>query len=121
MIDTRWAQARPQETNFDFWTDHYTEDNVTASFPRASRSTSDAQSTFWVKDESFVRLKNVSLSYSFPKNITSKLNIAQLRVFLIGNNICLLQNKLKYYDPENSSIRAYPIMKSYSLGVNISF
>jgi len=121
MIDSRWAQARPQETNFDFWTDHYTENNLNASFPRASRSTSDAQSTFWMKDESFLRLKNVSLSYSFPQNITSKLNIAQLRVFLIGNNICLLQNKLRYYDPENSSIRAYPIMQSYSLGVNISF
>ncbi len=121
MIDTRGSQARPQETNFDFWTDHWTPENVNASFPRASRNAASYSSTFWVRDGSFMRLKNVNLSYALPKSVLNKIGVSQLKLFLTGNNLCLLQNKLKYYDPENSSIRAYPLMKSYSFGVNLSF
>ncbi len=121
MIDTRGSQARPQETNFDFWTDHWTPENVNASFPRASRNAASYSSTFWVRDGSFMRLKNVNLSYALPKSVLNKIGVSQLKFFLTGNNLCLLQNKLKYYDPENSSIRAYPLMKSYSFGVNLSF
>ena len=121
MIDMRGSQARPQETNFDFWTDHWTPENVDAAFPRASRNAASDESTFWVRDGSFMRLKNINLSYALSKPVLSRLGIAQLKFFLTGNNLCLLQNKLKYYDPENSSIRAYPLMKSYSFGVNLSF
>ncbi len=121
MIDMRGAQARPQETNFDFWTDHWTPENVNAAFPRASRNAAGEESTFWVRDGSFMRLKNVNLAYALPKSVLTKLGVAQLKFFLTGNNLCLLQNKMKYYDPENSSIRAYPLMRSYSFGVNLSF
>lgn len=121
MIDQRGSQARPQETNFDFWTDHWTPDNVDAAFPRASRNAAGYSSTFWVRSGSFMRLKNINLSYTLPKTALSKIGVSQLRFFLTGNNLCLLQNKLKYYDPENSSIKAYPLMKSYSFGVNLSF
>ena len=121
MIDMRGSQARPQETNFDFWTDHWTPENVNAEFPRASRNAADRESTFWMRNGSFLRLKNVNLSYTMPQSIIGKIGISQLKFFLTGNNLCLLQNKVKYYDPENSSIRAYPLMKSYSFGVNLSF
>lgn len=121
MIDMRGSQARPEETNFDFWTDHWTPENPDAEFPRASRNTGDAASTFWMRNGSFLRLKNVNLSYSLPKSVLDKMKVSQLKFFLQGNNLCLLQDGVKYYDPENSSIRAYPLMRSYSFGVNLSF
>lgn len=121
MIDMRSPQARPEESSFDFWTDHWTPENPDAEFPRASRNAADAASTFWTRSGSYLRLKNLNLSYTIPKHVISKLNISQLRFFFTGSNLCLLQNKLKYYDPENSSIRAYPLMRSYSFGVNVSF
>lgn len=121
MIAMRGAQARPQETNFDFWTDHWTPENIDAGFPRASRNTADEESTFWTRNGSFLRLKNINLSYALPKPVLDKLGVAQLKLFLTGNNLCLLQNKVKYYDPESSSIFDYPMMKSYSFGVNLSF
>ena len=121
MIDMRSPQARPEESSFDFWTDHWTPENPNAEFPRASRNAADAASTFWTRSGSYLRLKNLNLSYTIPKHVISKLNISQLRFFFTGSNLCLLQNKLKYYDPENSSIRAYPLMRSYSFGVNVSF
>lgn len=121
MIAMRGAQARPQETNFDFWTDHWTPENVNAEYPRASRNAAGEESTFWTRNGSFLRLKNVNLSYALPKPVLTKLGVTQLKFFLTGNNLCLLQNKIKYYDPESSSIFDYPMMKSYSFGVNLSF
>lgn len=121
MIAMRGCQARPQETNFDFWTDHWTPENPDAAFPRASRNAADYASTFWVRDGSFMRLKNINLSYALPKKILEKLGVSQLKLFLTGNNLCLLQNKVKYYDPESSTIFDYPIMRSYSFGINLSF
>lgn len=121
MIDMRTTQGRPEETNFNYWTDHWTPENINASFPRATRNTATVQSTFWVRDGSFMRLKNVNLSYALPKSLLDKWGVAQLKFFLTGNNLCLLQNKLKYFDPENAGIRNYPLMKSYSFGVNLSF
>lgn len=121
MIDFRDSQARPQETNFDFWTDHWTPENVNAEYPRASRNTASYESTFWVRKGSFLRLKNANLSYSLPRSVIGQLGVSELKFFLTGNNLCLLQDKVKYYDPENSSIRAYPLMRSYSFGLNLSF
>lgn len=121
MIDMRDPQARPEESNFNFWTDHWTPENPDAEFPRASRNTGGTASTFWTRSGSYLRLKNLNFSYTVPQHVISKLNISQLRFFFTGTNLCLLQNKLKYYDPENSSIRAYPLMRSYSFGVNVSF
>ena len=39
----------------------------------------------------------------------------------MGTNLFLLQDKIKAYDPENSSIMNYPLMRTYSFGINVSF
>lgn len=121
LIDVRSTDWAQEEAPFAFWKDHWTPENPDAAFPRVSRHNAGQESTFWVRDASFLRLKNVNLSYTFPKSITSKLKIEQLKLFLTGTNLCLLQNKIKYYDPENSSITDYPNMRNYSFGVNLSF
>jgi TonB-linked SusC/RagA family outer membrane protein len=121
MIDYRGSQARPQETNFAFWNDHWTPENIDAKYPRAGNSQSDKESTFWVENSSFLRLKNANISYTMPKALVSSWNMDQIKFFVTGNNLLMLQNELGYYDPENSSILAYPLMRSYSLGVNIAF
>ena len=98
--------------------------NQNVLFPRLHINKFDHNleySTWWYRDGSFLRLKNVNLSYSLPKSVLDKMKVSQLKFFLQGNNLCLLQDGVKYYDPENSSIRAYPLMRSYSFGVNLSF
>ena len=79
------------------------------------------KSTFWLKNASFLRLKNASVSYTFPKEIISKLKVSQAKLFFMGTNLCLLQDKIRAYDPENSSIMNYPLMRTYSFGINLSF
>lgn len=122
IINRRGAQARAEETNFDFWTDHWTPTNTNAKYPRAARHYGDYASTFWTYSGNFLRLKNLTVSYNLPKSFTSKLKIETAKIYFSGNNMCLLANSLKYYDPENpSGIWAYPLMKNYSFGVNLSF
>lgn len=49
------------------------------------------------------------------------MGLSQMKFFLMGTNLFLLQDKIKAYDPENSSIMNYPLMRTYSFGINVSF
>jgi TonB-linked SusC/RagA family outer membrane protein len=126
-VKYRDQNARVSKRNPDFWTDHWTPENINAKYPRAENGNSYSypESTFWLRDGSFLRLRNVTLSYTFPKRLLSPLKIAQLKVFYTGNNLLLLEDHVKDFDPElgnvDDNIRRYPIMKSSSLGINLSF
>lgn len=125
MIAQREAMAGTSGTTFDFWKDRWTADNIDAAFPRVVDNQAGDISTFWRRDGSFVRLKNLSLSYSVPKHLLSKLKMNSARVFFTGSNLALLYSKTKYFDPElgtnDNNIVNYPLMKSYSFGINLSF
>lgn len=87
-------------------------------------------STFWMKDGSFVRLKNVELAYSLPKRITNMVKLANVRLFLSASNPLLIFDHVKLVDPETlgslqflngESLAAYPIQRMMNVGVNVSF
>jgi hypothetical protein len=126
-VKYRDQNARVSKRNPDFWTDHWTPENVDAKYPRAenSNSMSYPESTFWLRDGSFLRLRNVTLSYTFPKGFLSILKLSQIRVFYTGNNLLLFEDHVKDFDPElgnvNDNSRRYPIMKSSSFGLSFSF
>jgi hypothetical protein len=63
----RWA-------NWGFWSkDHFSQANTDAAWPAMTNwGGTNSQSSFWIRDASFLRLKNVSLSYNFPQSILSK-------------------------------------------------
>ena len=70
MIKYRDMNYRVAKTNPDFWTDHWTPENIDAKYPRAEASgTSNGypESTFWLRDGSFLRLRNITLSYTVKK------------------------------------------------------
>jgi TonB-linked SusC/RagA family outer membrane protein len=92
--------------------------------------------SFWVRDASFVRLKNVTLSYDINKKLLSKAGISLAKVYVTGNNLALLYNPLKYFDPElagsynnpdpnaatpGTGMDSYPLMRTFTFGVNFSF
>lgn len=122
VIDQRssWPEGM-EASHLAFWNDHWTPDNVNAEFPRADNQAAEQVSTFWVRNSSYLRMKNLNISYSLPKSITAKLNVSQLKFFFTGTNLFLLYNGMKYYDPEISGAYSYPTMKSYSFGVNLQF
>jgi len=120
----RFVDLSLEGTPFAYWADHWTPENPDAEFPGMI----DAQwgggtrvaSTFWKRDGSYLRLKNLSLSYNLPKFVTDKLKVSNLKVYFNGTNLFLLQNNVKYFDPELPYMQAYPIMKNYSFGISLS-
>ena len=91
--------------------------------------TNDVYSRF-VEDGSFLRLKNVTLGYTFPKKWTKKFYVSKLRIYGSGQNLLCLDN-YSGYDPEVNSRNnpmtpgldwgAYPKSRVYTIGVDIQF
>ena len=71
---------------------------------------------------SMLRLKNLEIGYSFPSNLIKKAAMEYARVFLRGTNICHFSN-FKLWDPELSTNNGlkYPIMSTYSIGLQVRF
>lgn len=100
-------------------------DNTNAEYPRLSLNpgTNNANvSDFWKRDGTYLRLKNVVLGYTFPRQWTSKLGISNLRVYASGQNL-LTFTEFKYLDPESANVITgyYPQQRTFSFGVDVSF
>lgn len=72
--------------------------------------------SFWYRDGSFIKLRNLTLSYTLPKRI---LRIAEMKIYLQGTNLLCLDN-LKLVDPEQLGA-SYPAVRSYWAGVKFNF
>jgi len=110
----------------DRWT--ATNPDANAAYPRVLNSADNAQnlvlSDFWLFNADYFRIKSLTLGYTLPKTVLDKLKINQLRFYLSSNNPFTFRGdkRLKDFDPESASSRAtYPALKSYSVGVNLTF
>jgi hypothetical protein len=101
----------------------WTLDNINGTMPRVESITStSAESDFWMKDASFLRLKNLEIGYTLPRTLSDKLKIANVRTYLSGYNL-LTFDKLKVMDPESDQAGAnyYPQMKIFNVGISLTF
>jgi hypothetical protein len=80
------------------------------------------QSDAAISDASFLRLKNVSISYHFPDQWMSRLNISSFQIYLQGQNLITLTH-FNGYDPENAgnSNLVVPPLKMLTAGIKCSF
>lgn len=105
---------------------YWSEDNrdIFALWPRLSPNISGNNtqtSTWFMRDGSFCRLKQLELGYTFPKKVQDKFKTATLRIYLNGTNL-LMFSKFKMWDTEmGGNGLGYPIQKVYNIGLNISF
>ncbi|QHS61139.1 SusC/RagA family TonB-linked outer membrane protein [Chitinophaga agri] len=77
-------------------------------------------SSFVYTDASFIRLKNFSLSYSIPDVLKQRLNIANLKVYVQGQNLITI-TKYKGLDPESQSLTSLPPLKVLTVGIQAAF
>jgi hypothetical protein len=83
-------------------------------------------STFWNRNASFLRMKNLQVGYSFSNRVIQKFKINRLRVFFSGQNLFSWNHFYKGWDPEmyqatGDSPNFYPITSVYTFGVNVKF
>jgi hypothetical protein len=100
----------------------WTPENINGTMPRVGSITSAyGESDFWMKDASFVRLKNLEIGYTLPRTLSDKLKISNARIYLNGYNL-LTFDKLKVMDPEaEKSGFNYPQIKLFNAGINLTF
>lgn len=92
----------------------------------------DQRSSRWVEDGSYVRLKNITLTYNLPVSLLSKIHVSRLAAYITGINLITITNYTGY-DPEVSSFNAggagglgidlsnYPTAKTVMFGINLTF
>ncbi len=122
----RWHKADPTDLNSEW---------IPGEWP-ASRMDKDvapmmyASSDKWHRNATYLRLKNLELGYTLPKNITKKIGIDKVRMFVSGSNLVTWTDDfLKPFDPESnvhslwgeSTGFTYPIMSTYNFGLNVNF
>ncbi len=83
---------------------------------------SGLESTFWLQNASFLRLKTLELSYNVPSEFLSRLNVSNVRIFANGSNLFTI-SEIKWFDPEGSNTRGnfYPQSRIFNLGVQLTF
>ena len=112
------AYGTALEQHLDFWTP----DDPNASYPRlsATRNAYNMEnSTFWVKNTSYLRLKNIELSYALPHKWLTPIKVSGIKVFVNAFNAVTI-TPLKHWDPEVLS-GYVPALKAYNVGLNIQF
>ena len=110
VAEKRWTTSNP---------------NPNATYPRFSMSKVENNlqpSTYWQRNMSFLRLKNVEIGYTLPKHIYKRLGMSSIRVYAQGVNL-LTFSKFKLWDPELDSNygNIYPQMRTITLGLNLNF
>ncbi|TDW96744.1 TonB-dependent receptor [Dinghuibacter silviterrae] len=108
----RWTEANP---------------NPNAAYPRLAYGSDKNQnnalySTYWKRDVGFIRLKTAELGYTLPRGTLKRFGVTNARIYFNGVNL-LTFSKFKLWDPELNTGNGtnYPIVKTYSLGANLSF
>ena len=102
--------------------------NLDSYYPRPIFSGKNQQTqTRYLQDASYVRLKNLQIGYTLPNNITSKVGIQKLRLYVSGENLLTFTKMSKIFDPETidggsgSNGNAYPLSKVISGGISVNF
>jgi TonB-linked SusC/RagA family outer membrane protein len=126
FIDT-YGGAIGNNALLNAWADdHWSEDdrNLYAAWPRLSDQLIDnnnRNSTWWLRDGTFLRLKSVEMGYTIKNDFISKLKIANARIYFTGTNL-LTFSKFKIWDVEmGGNGLGYPIQLGVNFGVNLNF
>ena len=90
-------------------------------FPIAAYSHASSENTFFVKDASYLRLKNMEVGYSLQPNFLKKIGIGSARIYANGNNLHTWSPNLIWGDPENLGNTGYPITRTYNFGISFKF
>ncbi|MGJ8658441.1 MAG: SusC/RagA family TonB-linked outer membrane protein [Cellulophaga fucicola] len=128
---------RYAEAWYDHQLDYWTPENTNAYYPRPNdQQQSNSQMNFlpqtkYLLNMSYLRMKNITLGYSFPESVIKKMRLNRLRLYVSGENLFEISGVQIPVDPEvdytnagtndtSTFGRVYPFRRSYSLGLQIS-
>ena len=124
------GQGKWQALGMKYHSDYWREDNKGAYYPRVSwnggRNTQTQ--TRYLQNAAYARLKNLTIGYTLPKELTRKVYIENLRFFVSGENLLTITNFTEAGDPELIGAgwggeigKNYPLSKTFSCGLSVTF
>lgn len=110
---------------FELWAgDVWTPENPDAKYPAATGEWSEdygaTGSTFWIRNGAYLRLKNLNISYTLPKRWYQNLGLNIVQIFGNGTNLFSIDG-IEEMDPEQDKLDSYPIMRTFTIGLNVNF
>lgn len=118
-----WGYLVNSTPVWSVYNDSWTPENRDAYYPLHAPNSGKniiGQSKY-LQNTAYLRLKSLTLGYSLPENLVSKIGMERLRIFLSGYNLFELSGlKNKHLDPEVLSSQ-YPMTRSYSFGIQVNF
>ena len=131
MVRDAWNNSKYYTDFFHLWLGNHGKnllnawnpyENYNSSIPALSLSDLNNESrgsTYFIEDGSFIKLKNIQLGYTLPENIRKFLMLKSARIYVAASNIFTL-TKYTGLDPEALGY-SYPIPRTYTFGLNVSF
>lgn len=119
--------------SYDYIENMWTEENPNGKYPRLyydnmGGTKNTRESTYWIHNASYFRLKNLTFGYTVPKELTQKIRVNKLRFYFSGDNLLTFTKFPQGGDPERNynsmngtRLVYYPQNKVYSLGINVEF
>jgi TonB-dependent starch-binding outer membrane protein SusC len=124
----------------DRWTPENQDTDVPAFTPQSVRRAAALTSTIsgidtrvsrWVENASYIRMRNITLAYTIPQSVISRIGLKKLRTYFTGSNVFTI-TKYSGYDPEVSSFNSadarlgldfgsYPTARSFIFGIDLTF
>jgi TonB-linked SusC/RagA family outer membrane protein len=108
----RWSVENPSQDVF-----------MTRLHTTYGRNVSKESNTWWLRDGSFLRFKNLEVGYSVPGEFSKKIGIESARIYLLGYNLHVWDH-VKHWDPEHgkrNNGNSYPLSRTFTLGLDLNF
>jgi TonB-linked SusC/RagA family outer membrane protein len=106
----------------DYWSE--LNQNPYAGWPRLSATTmgnNTVNSTWWLRDNSYLRFKSFEVGYQIPEKLAAKLHLSSLRFYASGTNLWVF-SKFKLWDVElGGNGLNYPLQRVINIGMNVNF
>jgi TonB-linked SusC/RagA family outer membrane protein len=122
----RWHPEDPNADPYDPAT-NWIQGRFPALRSNTSGTTDNLQTKEWRHDATYLRIKSLEIGYTLPGTLTDKIKADNLRIYVNGFNLFTFTNKnLKNLDPEREegayqADLTYPVMRSFNLGINLTF
>ena len=111
---------------YPIWTsDVWTPENTEAKYPRPVgynwQESGATSSTFWIRNGAYMRLRDLNISYTLPQAMMEKIKMKGVNIFLNGTNLFVFSPMKEFHDPEQKMYDSYPVMKTFTLGLDVKF
>jgi hypothetical protein len=113
-------QAIPDVALNRFTTERYNSGDK-IEYPLAAYNVNAPANDYFLKDGSYLRLKNLQIGYTIKPIFLKKNGIESARLYVNGTNLFTWAPNINLGDPENLGAQVYPITKTYNIGINLNF